>query len=402
MRSLLITAAYLPYSEYGAEKAVRMLANGLVEAGHDIRVVTTCPAGEERVARIDAHEVQYVAQKNFYWSGDRDTKSVAAKIAWHIRDTRNPAMGAVAGSIYDEWQPDVVHTHILAGFSVDVWLAAAARRIPIVHTLHDRYLFCPTSTMFSRGMACQSHCLGCRPFSLPRRWATAVVNGLTSPSQATLDVHTANHFFKHACCTAVVPNLVGDPPVVEPSSRAHGKVVGFIGRLSVEKGLRLLLQRFRLIPTGVVERLVIAGSGPLEAEVRAAALEDPRIVFNGYQNSNTFFADIDALVVPSICHDTSPNVIREAFAQGVPVVGSTYGGIPELLRLVDERLIFDTDDPTSLERSLAIALDPVLRQEFRKRSLATGDAFSAGRVIAGITDVYQAVVRNSTADCHQR
>jgi glycosyltransferase involved in cell wall biosynthesis len=398
MRLLLLTANYLPYPEYGAEKAVRMLATALVEAGHHDRVVTTCPVGEERCDMIDNHEVEYVAQNNWYWSGDREQKPTAAKVAWHIRDTRNPVMGTAVGKIYDQWRPDIVHTHILAGFSVDVWLAAAARRLPIVPTLHDRYLFCPTSTMFAGERACQSHCLACRPFSLPRRWASAVVDGLTSPSQATLDVHTAGHFFGNARCKAVVPNFIGNALATMHASNTSGRVIGFIGRLSVEKGLRVLLQHVRSIPPAAIHRLVIAGSGPLETEVRSAAHQDPRIIFNGYQKPADFFAQIDALVVPSICHDTSPNVIREAFAHGIPIVGSTFGGIPELVRLVDERLVFKPDDPESLARAIDTALDHSLRPELQSRALAAGAAFSTERIMTAMTNVYQQV-RDSSATC---
>lgn len=391
MRILLLTAAYLPYPEYGAEKAVRMLATALAEVGHDVHVLTTCPVGEERCGMIDNHEVEYVAQRNLYWSGDREQKTTAQKVAWHIRDTRNPAMGAAVGKIYDRWRPDIVHTHILAGFSVDVWLAAAARSIPIVHTLHDRYLFCPTSTMFTGERACPSHCFTCRPFSLPRRWASAAVNALTSPSQATLDVHAAGRFFRNAHCKAVVPNFISEAAVILPATHSAGRVIGFIGRLSVEKGLRLLLQQLRSIPTATVERLVIAGSGPLEAEVRSAAQQDPRIVFNGYQKPADFFTQIDALVVPSICYDTSPNVIREAFGHGIPVVGSTFGGIPELVRLVDERLIFEPADPASCARAIATALDNSATLELRSRARAAADAFSKDRIMAALTDVYRQV-----------
>jgi len=392
MRILLLTAAYLPYPEYGAEKAVRMLAAALGEAGHHVRVVTTCPAGEERCGMIDNHEVEYLAQRNFYWSGDRERKHAAEKVAWHIRDTRNPAMGAAVGAVYDRWRPDIVHTHILAGFSVDAWLAAAARHLPIVHTLHDRYLFCPTSTMFAREAACTSHCFTCRPFSLPRRWASGVVAGLTSPSRATIDVHDASRFFPNARCKAVVPNFIAKDQAGVPAAKASGRVIGFIGRLSVEKGVRLLLDRVQAFRGTSIDRLVIAGSGPLEPEVRAAAREDPRITFVGYQNSADFFGRIDALVVPSICHDTSPNVIREAFAHGIPVVGSTCGGIPELVRLVDERLVFAPDDPQSLTQAVGIALDPSQQPDLRSRALAAADAFSEARIMAAMTDVYRQVV----------
>jgi glycosyltransferase involved in cell wall biosynthesis len=96
--------------------------------------------------------------------------------------------------------------------------------------------------------------------------------------------------------------------------------------------------------------------------------------------------------VPSICHDTSPNVIREAYARGIPVVGSTYGGIPELVRLVDPRLIFQPNDSGGLARAVTVALDPSARPELQSRALAAAATFSTGRILAAMTSVYRQVL----------
>jgi glycosyltransferase involved in cell wall biosynthesis len=45
-----------------------------------------------------------------------------------------------------------------------------------------------------------------------------------------------------------------------------------------------------------------------------------------------FYRNADILVVPSIWHDVRPNVIPEAYRDGVPVVGADIAGIPELIK----------------------------------------------------------------------
>ena len=390
---MLVIANYVPYPEYGAERAVRLLATALVDAGHTVRVLTTCPTGEDRCDRVENHDVQYIAQKNWYWSGDRDSKMFLTKLAWHIRDTRNPGMAAAAGAVFAAWQPDVVHTHILAGFSVDVWQAAARREIPVVHTLHDYYLLCPQSNMFTGGHTCETQCSGCGLFSLPRIRETRHLAAVTAPSAAVLSAHTSRGVFSKRTVTEVMQYVCPSRPPTNNAPQHEPFCIGFIGRLTVDKGLEHLLTWFRSTQRDNPQlRLLIAGSGPLENQVKDAAAHDARITFLGYTRPDEFFPKLNALIVPSIWHDPSPVVIREAYSFGVPVVGSTSGGIPELVRLVDERLIFEPSRPESLSTALAIALDPTLRPQFRDKAYAAMAWFAPEHVASETERLYRQVM----------
>ena len=391
----LVTAAYAPGPEFGAERAVRLLAGALAARGHEPHVLTTCGAGQGRVGRVDDHGVTYLPQRNFYWSGDRDDKGFATKVAWHVRDSYNPAMGRAVGQVLDTLRPDVVHTNILAGFSVAVWQAAAERHIPIVHTLHDYYLLCPRSSMFVGEQACRTQCAMCRVLSIPRIRATRLVDAVTAPSRAVLDAHLSRGLFSGARMRDVVqyvcPRSAAEPREPPPADRP---TLGFIGRLTADKGLGLLLDwmagpRSRAC-AGL--RLVIAGTGPLEDRVRQAVAADPRIEYLGYATPADFFPRLTALVVPSIWHDPSPVVIREAYAYGVPVAGSRYGGIPELIRLVDERLVFDPADAADCSRAISLALSPESRPELVAKCLDAMEHFDAAHVCRHIEAVYDTCV----------
>jgi len=392
MKILLVTATYLPYSEFGAERAVRLFANALTASGYDVRVLTTCPPGDERVERIDDHDVVYVAQKNIYWSGDRDGRSTVAKVLWHIRDTRNPRMGVAAGEVYDAWAPDIVHTHILAGFSVDVWKAAALRGIPVVHTIHDYYLLCPKSSMFTGNESCAAHCTICRGFSWPRVRAARSLAAVTAPSEAVLAVHTRHNVFQPHIAKQVVQNVCPRRDLAAPLHCDTPGHIGFIGRLTEDKGVLQLLAWFQSSAMAARDlRLTIAGSGPLADAVQQAAVHDERIEYLGYVSPDVFFPRLSVLVVPSIWNDPSPVVIREAYAFGVPVVGSKCGGIPELVRLVDDRLVFDPFRSESLGRAVGVALDPTLRPRFRERAIAAMDRFTEARVVSDMAAIYRSV-----------
>ena len=392
MKIGILTATYLPYQEYGAERAVRMLAGGLVRRGHEVRVVTTCPAGEDRVERIDNHDVAYLSQRNGYWSGDRATKSTLEKVMWHARDTFNRSMREAVGLVLDAWTPDVVHTNILAGFSVAAWDAVKSRGIPLVHTLHDYYLLCPKSSMFVGNAACGSQCLPCRVFAAPRCRATRLVDAVNAPSKAVLDAHMNRGLFQRAVTREVVHCISPYPETEFPGGGKRSVVIGYLGRLSEDKGVGRLLQWFagpEARQLGDV-RLLVAGAGPLERELRAAAT-DPRIEYLGYTTPDAFFSRITALVVPSIWHDPSPVVIREAYARGVPVAGSTFGGIPELIRLVDDRLIFDPFVPGDMMKAIRLATSEEAGPRLKTRCIEAAREFTEAAVCEQMERVYRSL-----------
>jgi len=388
----ILTATYLPHKEFGAERAVRLLANALTDRGCDVQVVATGPGAQRQSGRVDGHPVTYLPQANFYWSGDRDDKGFATKVAWHVRDSYNPAMGRAVGRMLDELRPDIVHTNILAGFSVAVWRAASRRGIPVVHTLHDYYLLCPRSSMFRDTGLCESQCGACRVFVMPRTWATRFVNAVTAPSHAVLDAHLSRGLFPAASTREVIQYVCPRPATIAERPAVPGNVLGFIGRLTPDKGLSQLLNWMAGPESRRIQglRLLIAGTGPLEATVRAAAARDDRIDVLGYVAPADFFPRITALAVPSIWNDPSPVVIREAYGYGIPVAGSRFGGIPELIRLVDERLVFEPHDPRDMTRAIELALDPAGRPALETACHQATEQFTGTRVCEQVEAVYRA------------
>ncbi|NLG19202.1 MAG: glycosyltransferase family 4 protein [Fibrobacter sp.] len=114
-----------------------------------------------------------------------------------------------------------------------------------------------------------------------------------------------------------------------------GKRVGFVGRLSEEKGIDVLLRAMKEVLKEVPDAdLTIVGTGPQEQELRGLSkmlgLSD-KVIFTGYR-SNSFEAlrEMDLFVLPSRT-EGCPIVILEAMAMGLPVVATDVGGNPELL-----------------------------------------------------------------------
>lgn len=102
----------------------------------------------------------------------------------------------------------------------------------------------------------------------------------------------------------------------------------YVGRVSKEKNLELLVSAFRsLIEDGTQAYLVVVGDGPYR-ETMEKALEGTPSIFLGYREGEdlaAIYASCDAFVFPSVT-DTFGNVVLEAQASGLPVVVTDQGG----------------------------------------------------------------------------
>ena len=170
------------------------------------------------------------------------------------------------------------------------------------------------------------------------------------------------------------------PPEEYPDSiRAIGAevVIGYVGRIVEQKGLRTLLEAVARLPR-TSWRLVLIGSGPFEGEldqlIKNLGLVE-RVVRLGYVVHGEiakFLAALDLLVLPS---ETQPNwkeqfgrVIVEALACGTPVIGSDSGEIPKLLSLSKGGFTFPERNAEALAAVLRQMINNSrLREECAKR-----------------------------------
>jgi glycosyltransferase involved in cell wall biosynthesis len=110
----------------------------------------------------------------------------------------------------------------------------------------------------------------------------------------------------------------------------------YVGRLAAEKCVEQVIEAFRLagdmLPRGTIH-LVIAGTGPREAEIRAAA--PPGVTFLGFLDRRgrlpDLYANCDAFVFASVT-ETLGLVVLEAMASGLPVIAAPAGGVRDHLR----------------------------------------------------------------------
>ena len=392
MKIAILSSLWEPQGYGGAERVAQGVAESLAAQGHEVHAICLGPSGRGQEARLNSVQVHYRPLRNLYWPFPVAAAPSLAKVAWHAIDAHNFAMARMTGELLDEIRPDLVNTHNIAGFSAAIWPAVSQRGLPLIHTLHDHYLFCPYSTMFKDGENCARPCLACRVATVPRRAMTHHVDAVIGVSRFILDRHLRDGLFPEAHASVVYNGYdAPDGPPGAGARAAGGPLrVGYMGGLVTNKGLDRLLDAYLELPQGAAE-LRIAGAGdarfadPLKA--RSASRQD--VHWRGVVRPEDFMPELDVLVVPSRVHEAMGRVVVEAFAHGVPVIAARRGGIPELFR-GDCGWLYEPDDRAQLPGILKQILGQ--RGELAAKRAAARSAaghFSRAAMIAGYLAAYR-------------
>ncbi|HMJ02815.1 MAG TPA: glycosyltransferase family 4 protein, partial [Conexibacter sp.] len=284
---------------------------------------------------------------------------------------------------------DVVHAHNV--HPLLGWRALAAAKTAgarVVLHLHNYRLCCAIGVAYRDGAPCYL-CEGrdTRPGVHHRcrgSYAEGVVYaaGLARQQPRLLDAADALVAVSEALAArlgalgiprermTVVPN--GVRAVAAGSLAADGRYALAAGRLVEEKGFDIAVRAARA--AGVPLR--IAGEGPDEARLRALAAEGAEpVVFLGRLSPDALARErrgAAVLLAPSRSDDPCPMSVVEALADGVPVLGSARGGIPEL---VGRDAALPVDDPAAWVAALsALWADPARRAAAGAAALARARA----------------------------
>ena len=174
---------------------------------------------------------------------------------------------------------------------------------------------------------------------------------------------------------------------------ADALVVGYAGNLFPTKGTRTLIRAAAQVAASCPQIVfALAGShrdhlAALKAEARALAVEDSIAFLGWVKDVRVFYSAIDVLAFPSFS-EGFPNVVLEAMASGLPVIGSDNPGVVEALG--DAGRTVPVGDPEALAAAiLEIISDPGLMQQMSRRGLERAKEFSPERMV----DAYEAVYR---------
>lgn len=150
--------------------------------------------------------------------------------------------------------------------------------------------------------------------------------------------------------------------------------VAFLGRLDPTKGVDVLVRAVRAaadlrITVDIFGVAQGAAGGRYAEQLREVAAGDARITFQAPLPASEVVArlrEYDLLAVPSQWLETGPLVVLEAFAAGVPVLGSRLGGIAELVREDVDGILVEPASVAAWTAALQVlAADPERRMRLR-------------------------------------
>ena len=281
-------------------------------------------------------------------------------------------------SLLREFRPDVVHAHnIYGGLSTSVLDALKASGTPVVMTLHDLKLLCPSYLMLNHGRVCE-RCKG-------KRFYNAILTRCHKDSSIASAIYAVESYLSHLsrkynsveCFIAPSMFLLNkhrefgfDPekfvhipnPIDATGLTARGETGGYLfyfGRLSREKGIRTLISAYGKVKTDVPLHIAGEGAEREAAEDMAAHQRGGQIRFLGYLKASPLGKAIDlarAVILPSECYENAPMAILESFIRGKPVIGARIGGIPEMIDDGVNGYLFEPGNPEDLKRKIEVIL----------------------------------------------
>jgi glycosyltransferase involved in cell wall biosynthesis len=352
------------------------LTRALIARGHEIVVITSRRRGE----RARSQEPGLTVHRNASIRLSGFSHSVTTTRALR--------------RLLERHRVDVVHVHFLSRMAVQARAAAAQLKLPAVYTYHmaEEILTSPLKW--------------CPP--LQRRVSSAIIRFcnrfdlVTFPSAALADQVSKKGLYAPSL---VLGNAIAFARASQPARQpAAGRfVVLFVGRLSPEKNLSMLVRAFatfqRRYPPA---ELWLAGAGPQRHELETLAARagvGSTVRFLGHL-PNAALADAyraaDAFVLPSL-FETQGMVCVEAMQFGTPLIVSD--GIVSSRELVDDGVngvLFDHSNESDLVRAFEeLAASPERRAVMAARSLERAAAFSVDCVVDGHEHMYRQVTVQS-------
>ncbi|MBF0523116.1 MAG: glycosyltransferase family 4 protein [Candidatus Omnitrophica bacterium] len=386
MKILLIHNSY--YYQGGEDEVVESEKRMLKERGHIVI--------EYRRSNKEIEAYSFFRKIRFFWKEAVWSKEVYEEIKAIIRREN----------------PDVAHIHnTFLMVTPSVYDACYDERLPVVQTLHNFRFLCPNAIFYRQGQICEKCVLSGKCFGVIYKcWKGSAVKTFFlvrilehMRCRKILENKVArficlNRFAEKKFVEyglprekiSIKPNFLDKAP--EPTPASGGYAI-YVGALREYKGVNTLVNAWGKVGKGA--RLKIVGDGPLKEELVKSSAEG--VEFLGQK---TLAETIDLikkaafLVLPSICYETFPRVIVEAYACGVPVITSRLGGLPELVEEGKTGFLFRPGDADALAEKIRVFFDnpEVARRMGETARKVYDEKYIAEENYRILMDVYQQAI----------
>ena len=324
------------------------------------------------------------------------------------------------------FRPDLIHVHNwFFAASPAVFIAARWMRVPVVHTIHNFRILCPSSFLFVNNelfLDCMSKIF---PMEAIRRriYRNSALNTawLLTGTRLHILLGTWQRIDRLICLTnparqmlcnsllhieprriAIKPNFFAGFPQNGFSGglSTQRKDYLFVGRLSPEKGISVLLDSFRNSPFN----LRIIGDGPLRKEVEECVADYPNIQYLGPKDKQQiiqYLYECRALIFTTIGFEQFGLVIIEAFSCGTPVIGPDSGSPAEIIIEGYNGFHFRTGSVPDLRQKIQYfhSLPEITRQSLSRNARETYyKHYTPQTNLRLLSNIYKSVLHENNAD----
>lgn len=305
-------------------------------------------SGEEAVVdKMAAMLTSHGHQVAFYRRSSAGTRdSFTGKIKGFLSGIYSPSGVKGMKEALERERPDIVNVHNLYPFISPAALFECKKaKVPVVMTVHNFRLICPTGLFMRNGLPCET-CLrkgnewSCIRYNCEHSRLKSIGYTLRNVYARWTGAYKKN-ISAFACITKfqrkklikaeyepekirVIPNSADCPNSYIPTS---GNYVAYIGRLSYEKGYDLLISVAKKHP-----EIEFRFAGALRGNDGIDIPNNVKLM--GYLDKpalGEFIKDARFIVMPSRCYEGFPITILDGAAFGKPTIGPDHGGFSEII-----------------------------------------------------------------------
>jgi Glycosyltransferase len=301
----------------------------------------------DKMLSANGHEV-----RRFTRSSAEIPQMFLGKVRAFFAALFNPMAFIQLRRVLNEFQPDIVNVHNLYPFiSPAILFYIRKRSIPVVMTIHNFRLMCPTGLFMRDGLPCEN-CLHGYEWNCVRYNCEHSISKSTGYALRNWFARVTGAYLKcvdrYACITdfqrrkmilagfpadriEVIPNFqdkVDDPTPI------RGSYVGYSGRISYEKGVDMIIEVARRHPE---IPFVLAGEIRKETSGKMLQIHDPQlpnIRFAGYlqgEELTDFYENARFTVMASRWYEGFPMTILDAASFSKPTIGPDQSGFREII-----------------------------------------------------------------------
>ncbi len=314
-----------------------------------------------------------------------------------------------------EFRPDVIHVHNWHyGIGPIIIRVAKKRGVPVVLTMHNYRLICPSAILLSDDQIFMDSMKAAFPWKAVWRkvyrnsriqtfWLAFVIwFHKKIGTWKIVDKYIVLAEFEKGLFVNSTLGVPGEQIEVKPNY-AHrpevkegfkGNHFLFIGRLSREKGVRVLLDAFKQTNY----ELHIGGKGPLLDLVQKTCADHKNIKYLGYLDKKSVqqaMYECTALIFPSIWYEGLPMTLIEAFALGKAIIATKMGVMEIVIKHGYNGLQFDPGDAEDLRKQLTFwqNLSEEEKETYRENVLSVYHSrYTPEQAMGQLMEIYSGVI----------